>query len=264
MKADATKAFLRLLDIMDDLRAKCPWDKKQTLESLRYLSIEEVYELSDAILEKDHEAIKGELGDLFLHLVFYSKIESEKGNFDVTEVLNTVCEKLIRRHPHIYGNINAEDEEAVRKNWEQLKLEEKKSKGEKERTLSGVPASLPALVKAQRIQEKARGVGFDWQHPAPVWAKVQEEVNELREHIDENHQLRNPEAAEEEFGDLLFALVNYARFIGINPENALEKTNKKFIKRFEYIEDQAQKNNTSLPEMQLEEMELLWQKAKGL
>lgn len=262
MQDPRAQAFLRLLQIMDDLRAKCPWDKKQTLESLRHLSIEEVFELSDAILDKDFEGIKGELGDLFLHLAFYSKIASEQGQFEVTDVLNTVCEKLIRRHPHIYGDIKAESEDEVRKNWEQLKLEEKKAKGEKKRTLSGVPRSLPALVKAQRIQEKARGVGFDWKSPEPVWEKVQEEVREFQENIDEKHQATDREQAEAEFGDLLFALINYARFVGINPETALEKTNKKFIRRFEFIEENAEQQGKEITAMSLEEMEALWQAAK--
>lgn len=262
MQDPRAKAFLRLLQIMDDLRAKCPWDKKQTLNSLRHLSIEEVFELSDAILDKDFEGIKGELGDLFLHLAFYSKIASEQGKFEVTDVLNAVCEKLIHRHPHIYGDIKAESEDEVLKNWEQLKLEEKKAKGEKKRTLSGVPRSLPALVKAQRIQEKARGVGFDWESPEPVWEKVQEEVREFQENIDEKHQATDLEQAEAEFGDLLFALINYARFVGINPETALEKTNKKFIRRFEFIEESAEQQGKEITSMSLEEMEALWQAAK--
>ncbi|WP_291720256.1 nucleoside triphosphate pyrophosphohydrolase [Bernardetia sp.] len=273
---EPTKAFQRLLFVMDDLRANCPWDKKQTLESLRYLTIEEVYELSDAILSKDNpngmQEIKKELGDLMLHLVFYSKIASETEHFDITDVLNSVCEKLIHRHPHIYSDIIAETEAEVKLNWERIKLKEKGSSdslGKKQKSLfEGVPKSMPALVKAVRIQEKARGVGFDWDKATDVWQKVQEEEKELFEHVDisddTNHKVINQEEAEQEFGDLLFSMINYARFLGINPENALEKTNRKFISRFEFLETEAQKDGKKLEEMTLAEMETYWQRAKNI
>src|SRR6185437_11653112 len=217
-------AFKRLVTIMDDLRLNCPWDKKQTLESLRHLTIEETYELSDAILSADMPEIKKELGDIMLHLVFYSRIASETNDFNITDVLNGVCDKLINRHPHIYSDVEVRDENDVKRNWEQIKLKE----GNRS-VLGGVPASLPALVKASRIQEKARGVGFDWEEKSQVWAKVEEEMQEFRNEFN----------AEDEFGDLLFSLINYARFININPEDALEKTNRKFIKRFQYLEGKA-------------------------
>ncbi len=255
-KAEKLEAFARLLDIMDELREKCPWDRKQTMESLRYLSIEEVYELSDAILENNFEEVKKELGDLMLHMVFYAKIASETHTFDIADVLQAICEKLIARHPHIYGNVQADDEEAVRENWELLKLKEKKDK----RLLEGVPTSLPALVKAVRIQEKARGVGFDWDDKAQVWEKVQEELEEFHHEAEANSA--NQDAMEAEFGDVLFSLVNYARFVGINPETALEKTNKKFIRRFNYIEEQGKAEGKPLAEMTLPEMERYWQEAK--
>jgi XTP/dITP diphosphohydrolase len=247
------KAFERLLVIMDELRENCPWDKKQTLESLRHLTIEETYELCDAILEKDMEGIKGELGDLFLHLVFYAKIASETKHFDVADVLNGVCEKLIHRHPHIYGDVKVENEEDVKRNWEQLKLKEGKKS-----VLQGVPASLPALVKATRIQDKARGVGFDWDHKSQVWDKVQEEIAEFQ------HEEKQGDLAkmEDEFGDVLFSMVNYARFVGINPEDALERTNKKFIKRFTFLEEEVNKQGKNMKDMSLMEMEAIWQKAK--
>ena len=247
------KAFERLLVIMDELRENCPWDKKQTLESLRHLTIEETYELCDAILEKDMEGIKGELGDLFLHLVFYAKIASETKHFDVADVLNGVCEKLIHRHPHIYGDVKVENEEDVKRNWEQLKLKEGKKS-----VLQGVPASLPALVKATRIQDKARGVGFDWDNKSQVWDKVQEEIAEFQ------HEEKQGDLAkmEDEFGDVLFSMVNYARFIGINPEDALERTNKKFIKRFTFLEEEVNKQGKNMKDMSLMEMEAIWQKAK--
>lgn len=251
---------------MNELREQCPWDKKQTLESIRYLSIEEVYELSDAILTRDLEEVKKELGDLFLHIVFYAKIASETQDFDIGDVLEGICEKLIRRHPHIYGEISAEDEETVKRNWEKIKLEEKSEKGHKQTVLGGVPKSLPALVKAQRIQEKARGVGFDWENANQVWEKVQEEVSELNAELKKaentNNQDANKEKIEEEFGDLLFSLINYARFIGVNPETALEKTNLKFIQRFNYLEEQSQKEGKNWDVMSLEEMEEYWQEAK--
>lgn len=248
------KAFERLLNIMDELRAKCPWDMKQTMESLRHLSIEEMYELSDAILENDMQEIKKELGDIMLHLVFYAKIGSETRQFDITDVLNAVCEKLIVRHPHIYGDIKVTSEEEVKANWEKIKLRE----GNKS-VLEGVPSSLPSMVKASRIQEKARGVGFDWDNREQVWEKVQEELNEFKEEID-----TNKEKASDEFGDLLFSLINYARFVDINPDEALERTNKKFIKRFQYLETASAADGKKLGEMTLNEMDHYWNLAKGL
>lgn len=277
-QTEPTKAFQRLLFVMDDLRQNCPWDKKQTLESLRYLTIEEVYELSDAILSKNDEnnpnakqEIKKELGDLMLHIVFYSKMASETNDFDITDVLNSVCEKLIHRHPHIYSNVIAETEKEVKLNWERIKLQEKSNSDsnseQKIKSLfEGVPKSMPALVKAIRIQEKARGVGFDWDKATDVWEKVKEEETELFEHIDTSdetiHKVTNQEEAENEFGDLLFSMINYARFLGINPENALEKTNRKFISRFEFLETEAHKDGKKLENMTLAEMENYWQKAK--
>jgi XTP/dITP diphosphohydrolase len=244
-------AFERLLIIMDELREKCPWDRKQTMESLRYLSIEELYELSDAILEGDYTEIKKELGDLMLHLVFYAKIASEQGHFDIADVLNGVCDKLIERHPHIYGDVKVQDEEEVKRNWESIKLKEGKKS-----VLEGVPKSLPALVKAQRIQEKAKGVGFEWKLTEDVWMKVEEELQEFKAAaLDEKKK-------EEEFGDLLFSLINYARFMGINPENALERTNKKFIRRFQYIEQKALEQDKNLQDMTLDEMDVYWNEAK--
>jgi XTP/dITP diphosphohydrolase len=254
------EAFDRLLTIMDDLRAKCPWDMKQTFESLRHLTIEETYELSDAILEGDKTEIKKEIGDLMLHMAFYSKLGSETNDFDMADVLNAISEKLIHRHPHIYGNVVADTEEQVKANWEALKLKE----GNKS-VLEGVPKSLPALVKAMRIQEKARGVGFDWDDKSQVWAKVQEEMEEFKAHFNaESGQVLDPEKAEAEFGDLMFSLVNYARFIDLNPETALERTNKKFIKRFQHIEKRAAENGQTLPTMTLAEMDAYWNEAKGL
>lgn len=253
-------AFDRLLTIMDELREQCPWDKKQTMDTLRHLTIEETYELSDAILEKDLPEIKKELGDIMLHLVFYSKIASETGDFDVADVLHAICDKLVSRHPHIYGDVIAETEEEVKRNWEQLKLKE----GNKS-VLGGVPQSLPALVKSMRIQEKARGVGFDWEEKSQVWAKVEEEMDEFKEMFDvENDVAIDKEKAEGEFGDLLFSLVNYARFIDINPETALERTNKKFIKRFQYLEEKAKEANKNLKDMTLAEMDIFWEEAKKL
>ena len=251
------QAFGRLLDVMDDLREKCPWDKKQTFESLSHLTIEETYELVDAIIEKDLTEIRKELGDLFLHMVFYSKIGSETGDFDVADVLNGVCEKLIERHPHIYGDVIAETEEEVKQNWEQIKLKEK---GGNKTILEGVPKSLPAMVKSQRIQEKARGAGFDWDKKEQVWEKVNEELQEFEEVSNSNNQ----EEMENEFGDLIFSLINYARFINVNPENALERTNKKFIKRFNYLESESKKDGKELTKMSLEEMDKYWNKAKTL
>lgn len=253
-------AFERLLNIMDDLRAKCPWDMKQTMESLRHLTIEEVYELSDSVLDNDLPEIKKELGDLMLHLVFYAKIGSEQNAFDISDVLNGICEKLISRHPHIYGDVIVNNEEDVKRNWEQLKLKE----GNKS-VLEGVPVSLPALVKASRIQEKARGVGFDWDKKEQVWEKVEEELQEFKEHFNAtNNEIIDKINAEKEFGDLLFSLINYARFIDINPENALEKTNKKFIKRFQYLEEKAKEQGKALKDMSLAEMDIFWEEAKKL
>ncbi len=253
-------AFDRLLNVMDDLRAQCPWDKKQTMHSLRHLTIEETYELSDAIMENDLPEIKKELGDILLHIVFYAKIASETGAFEIADVLHGICEKLIVRHPHIYGTVKADTEEQVKQNWEQIKLKE----GNKS-VLGGVPASLPALVKAMRIQEKARGAGFDWEEKQQVWEKVEEEMQEFKEHFNaEDNSVIDKEKAEGEFGDLLFSLVNYARFIDINPETALERTNKKFIKRFNYLETQSRADGKQLHEMTLAEMDEYWNKAKTL
>ncbi|MGG6231426.1 nucleoside triphosphate pyrophosphohydrolase [Tenacibaculum sp. SDUM215027] len=246
-------AFNRLLDIMDDLREKCPWDKKQTLESLRHLTIEETYELADAILDNDLNEIKKELGDVLLHIVFYAKIGSEKQAFDIADVANSISDKLIDRHPHIYGDVVVENEEDVKKNWEKLKLKEGKKS-----VLEGVPKSLPAVVKANRIQDKVAGVGFDWEEPHQVWEKVQEELSELNDEIKNNNQ----EQIEKEFGDVLFSMINYARFIGVNPENALEKTNKKFINRFQYLEEAAKKEGKQLSDMTLAEMDVHWEDSK--
>ena len=255
-----SSAFERLLNIMDDLRAKCPWDKKQTLETLRHLTIEETYELSDAILEGDMLEVKKELGDLLLHLAFYAKIGSETKDFDMTDVANSICEKLINRHPHIYGDVVAETEEQVKQNWEQIKLKE----GNKS-VLSGVPKSLPALIKASRIQEKARGVGFDWDNKEDVWLKVEEELAEFKAEFDTAaNEAIDKEKAEAEFGDLLFSLINYARFININPEDALEKTNKKFIKRFQHLEARVVETGKLLQDMTLVEMDIFWNEAKKL
>ena len=253
-------SFERLLQIMDDLRQQCPWDKKQTLETLRHLTIEETYELSDAILEGDMQEIRKELGDLMLHLVFYAKIGSETNDFTITDVLNGICEKLINRHPHIYGDVVAETEDQVKQNWEQIKLKE----GNKS-VLAGVPSSLPALIKASRIQEKARGVGFDWEEKQQVWEKVEEELQEFKNEFNvDNNQEIDREKAEGEFGDLLFSLINYARFININPEDALEKTNRKFIKRFKYLESKSSALGKSLKDMTLAEMDVFWNEAKKL
>lgn len=253
-------AFLRLLTVLDTLRTQCPWDKKQTMETLRHLTIEETYELSDSILDGNMQEIKKELGDLMMHLVFYARIASETNDFNITDVLNGVCDKLISRHPHIYGDVEVNNEEDVKRNWEQLKLKE----GNKS-VLGGVPSSLPALVKAGRIQEKARGVGFDWEEKEQVWAKVEEELQEFKNEFNVvNNEAIDVEKAEGEFGDLLFSLVNYARFININPENALEKTNKKFIKRFQFLESKARENGKALQDMTLAEMDVYWNEAKKL
>jgi XTP/dITP diphosphohydrolase len=249
------EALSRLLDIMNDLREKCPWDKKQTFESLRTLTLEEAYELADAIADNDLEEVKKELGDLLLHIVFYSKLGAETKAFDIADVANGICEKLISRHPHIYGDVQVKNEEEVKQNWEKLKLKEGKKS-----VLQGVPRGLSSVIKAQRIQEKAAGVGFEWEQTEQVIDKVKEEWGEFEEEV----QKGSISKMEEEFGDLLFSLINLSRFLKINPENALEATNKKFIKRFQYIEEQAQKANTSLSEMSLEEMDQLWNAAKNL
>ncbi|MEM8763933.1 MAG: nucleoside triphosphate pyrophosphohydrolase [Bacteroidota bacterium] len=248
-------AFARLLNIMDELREKCPWDRKQTMQSLRHLTIEETYELGDAILENDLEEVKKELGDLLLHIVFYAKIGSEQKAFDIADVAHGICEKLISRHPHIYGNVEVEDEDDVKRNWENLKLKEGKKS-----VLEGVPQSLPALVKANRIQEKVAGVGFDWEEPQQVFAKLTEELDEFQEEVKKGDN----EKMEAEFGDVLFSMVNYARFLDINPENALERTNKKFIKRFQYLEKKAKEGGKTLKEMSLAEMDVFWEEAKQL
>jgi len=252
-RKDQLDAFNRLLDIMDDLREKCPWDQKQTFESLRHLTIEETYELADAILENDLPEIKKELGDVLLHIIFYAKIASEKKAFDIGDVATAISEKLIHRHPHIYGNIKVNNEEDVKRNWEQLKLKEGKKS-----VLEGVPQSLPAVIKASRIQEKVAGIGFDWEQPEQVWDKVQEELSELNEEI----KAGNSENIEKEFGDVLFSMINYARFINVNPENALEKTNKKFINRFQYLERESKKEGKNLADMSLAEMDIYWEKSK--
>jgi len=249
------QAFNRLLDIMDDLREKCPWDKKQTLQSLRHLTIEETYELGDAILNNNLDEVKKELGDLLLHIVFYAKIGSEKEAFDIADVANEISDKLIHRHPHIYGDVVVTDEEEVKQNWEKLKLKEGKQS-----VLEGVPNGLPAMVKASRIQDKVKGVGFDWEVPEQVWEKVQEELQELNEEVVSG----NHDRIESEFGDVLFSMINYARFIKVNPEDALERTNKKFIKRFQYLEQKVNEMGKSLADMTLAEMDVYWNEAKKL
>ena len=246
-------AFNRLLDIMDDLREKCPWDKKQTMQTLRHLTIEETYELADAIIDEDLQEVKKELGDVLLHIVFYAKIGSEKNAFDIADVANSISDKLVDRHPHIYGDVTVENEDDVKRNWEQLKLKEGKNS-----VLEGVPKSLPAVVKANRIQDKVAGIGFDWEKPEQVWEKVQEELSELNDEIKQGNQKN----IEKEFGDVLFSMINYARFIGVNPENALEKTNKKFINRFQYLEQKAKEKGTPLSEMSLAEMDVFWNESK--
>ena len=246
------KAFERLLTIMNDLREKCPWDQKQTFETLRQLTIEETYELADAISSNDMESIKGELGDLFLHLVFYAKLGGEQGKFNVTDVLNQICDKLIHRHPHVYGDVEVSNEEEVKANWEKLKLLEGKKS-----VLEGVPVSLPALVKATRIQEKVKGIGFEWSDREDVWKKVEEELGEFKAEVDSNS-----DKIEEEFGDLLFSLVNFSRFIGVSPENALAKTNNKFIDRFRLMEELIQEDSLDIKDMNLKEMDQYWEKAK--
>ncbi|MBO6607183.1 nucleoside triphosphate pyrophosphohydrolase [Psychroserpens sp.] len=254
-KTQQLQAFERLLIIMDELREQCPWDKKQTLQSLRHLTIEEVYELGDAILDNDLDEIKKELGDVLLHIVFYSKIGSESGAFDIADVCHTICDKLIERHPHIYSDVKVENEEDVKRNWEQLKLKEGKSS-----VLEGVPKSLPAMVKANRIQDKVAGVGFDWEQPYQVLAKVHEELDELEDEVNQG----DTDKIESEFGDVLFAMINYARFLKVDPESALERTNKKFIKRFKYLEEKSKALNKSLADMSLAEMDIYWDEAKKL
>jgi len=249
------QAFDRLLTIMDELREKCPWDRKQTMESLRHLTIEETYELGDAILENNLNEVKKELGDVLLHIVFYAKIGSETHDFDIADVAHGICEKLINRHPHIYGDIEVEDDNEVKRNWENIKLKEGKKS-----VLQGVPQSLPALVKANRIQEKVAGVGFDWERPEQVFEKLQEELGELQEEVKVAHS----DNIENEFGDVLFSMVNYARFLGVNPENALERTNKKFIQRFQYLEAKARDMGKGLNDMSLAEMDVFWKEAKTL
>ena len=248
------QAFDRLLTVMDELREQCPWDKKQTMETLRHLTIEEVYELGDAILDKDLDEVKKELGDVLLHIVFYSRIGSETNDFDIADVCNSICDKLVERHPHIYGDVKVENEEDVKRNWEQIKLKEKG----KTSVLQGVPTSLPAMVKANRIQDKVSGVGFDWEYPEQVYEKVEEELNELKVEVANG----DADKMESELGDVLFSLINYARFLKINPENALERTNKKFIKRFQYLEAKSREINKPLSEMTLSEMDVFWEEAK--
>ena len=250
---DKLAAFERLLTIMDELRQQCPWDRKQTMDSLRHLTIEETYELTDAIMDGNMEEIKKEIGDIMLHMVFYSKIASEQNAFDMADSLNSICDKLVDRHPHIYGGVEVQNEEEVKANWEKLKLKEGKKS-----VLEGVPKSLPPLVKAVRIQDKARGVGFDWEHKDQVWEKVQEEIAEFKAEAE-----AETDKVEEEFGDVLFSLVNYARFKGINPDDALEKTNKKFISRFQFLELESAKDGKKMGEMSLEEMDFYWERAKA-
>ena len=254
-RAKQLRAFERLLTIMDELREQCPLDKKQTIQSLRHLTIEETYELGDAILDDNLEQVKNELGDLLLHIVFYSKIASETKTFDIADVANAICEKLIHRHPHVYGDVKVSNEHEVKENWEQLKLKEGKTS-----VLEGVPRSLPALIKASRIQEKVAGVGFDWENSNQVWEKVQEELLEFKLELDIGDKV----SMDKEFGDVLFSLINYARSVDINPENALELTNKKFIKRFQFLEHKAKEMQKSLHDMTLDEMDVFWEEAKGI
>ncbi|PHR96501.1 MAG: nucleoside triphosphate pyrophosphohydrolase [Leeuwenhoekiella sp.] len=254
-REDQLQAIDRLLTIMNELREQCPWDRKQTMQTLRHLTIEETYELGDAILDNDLDEVKKELGDLLLHIVFYAKIGSETGDFDIADVAKGICEKLISRHPHIYGDVDVENEEDVKRNWENLKLKEGKKS-----VLEGVPKSLPALVKASRIQDKVAGVGFDWEEPQQVFEKLQEELAELQEEVN----AQDPEKIEAEFGDVLFSMINYARFLKVDPESALERTNKKFIKRFQYLEAKAKEKNKDLRDMTLREMDVFWEEAKKL
>lgn len=252
---DKLKAFERLLTIMDELREQCPWDKKQTLESLRHLTIEETYELSDAIISNDLNELKGEIGDLMLHMVFYAKIADEQNEFDIADVLNAICDKLVHRHPHIYGDVQVSSEEEVKANWEKLKLKEGKTS-----VLQGVPKSLPALVKATRIQDKVKGIGFEWDNQDQVWDKVNEEIKEFQDEV----KLGDKDKMEEEFGDVLFSLINYARWVDINPEDALSRTNQKFIKRFQWMEAETKKDGKSISDMPLSEMDLYWEQAKKM
>ncbi|WP_127141396.1 nucleoside triphosphate pyrophosphohydrolase [Flagellimonas marinaquae] len=254
-RTEQLAAFDRLLTIMDELREQCPWDRKQTMQTLRHLTIEETYELGDAILDNDLEEVKKELGDILLHIVFYAKIGSETQDFDIADVANGICEKLINRHPHIYGDVKVENEEEVKQNWENIKLKEGKKS-----VLEGVPNGLPSLVKANRIQDKVAGVGFDWEKPEQVFEKLKEELAELQEEV----RTQDADKMESEFGDVLFSMVNYARFLKINPENALERTNKKFIKRFQYLEKKAKENGKSMKDMTLAEMDVYWEEAKKL
>ncbi|OEK06923.1 nucleoside triphosphate pyrophosphohydrolase [Roseivirga misakiensis] len=260
-RKEKLEAFDRLLTIMDELRLNCPWDKKQTLETIRHLTIEETYELSDAIINENLDEVKKEIGDLMLHMVFYSKIADEKGAFDVADALSAISDKLVHRHPHIYGDVQADDEEAVKANWEKIKLKEKGNVS----VLGGVPNSLPALVKAIRIQDKARGIGFDWEKKEQVWEKVEEEMQEFKDefNVDSDTPI-DKQKAQAEFGDLLFSLVNYSRFIDIDPEEALERTNLKFIKRFQYLESESQKDGKSISDMSLDEMDEYWERAKSI
>ncbi|MEP2280989.1 nucleoside triphosphate pyrophosphohydrolase [Maribacter sp.] len=252
-RKEQLEALDRLLTIMDELREQCPWDKKQTMQSLRHLTIEETYELGDAILDNNLNEVKMELGDVLLHIIFYAKIGSETNDFDIADVANAICDKLVNRHPHIYGDVKVIDAEDVKRNWEQIKLKEGKKS-----VLEGVPRSLPALVKANRIQDKVSGVGFDWEEPQQVFEKVQEELGELQVEVEAG----NKEKIEAEFGDVLFSMINYARFLGVNPENALERTNKKFIKRFQYLETKAKEVGKVMSDMSLEEMDVFWNEAK--
>ena len=259
-RAAHLEAFGRLLDIMDDLREKCPWDRKQTFESLRHLTIEETYELADAILDADVEEIKKETGDLLLHMVFYAKLGSElpkeQGGYDIADALHSICDKLVERHPHIYGDVEANDEETVKANWEKLKLKEGKKS-----VLEGVPRSLPSLVKAYRVQDKVRGVGFDWDHVGQVWEKVQEELNELQDEL--NAPQVNPDRVADEFGDVMFAMINYARFLDVNPDEALERTTRRFIARFQHLEQAVAQDGKDLADMDLGEMDAYWDRAKS-
>ena len=253
-------ALQRLLGIMNDLRSGCPWDRKQTMQSLRHLTIEETYELSDAILSDDHQEIRKELGDLLLHIIFYSKIAHEQEHFDLADVIESLCDKLVRRHPHVYGDEQIDNPEDVKRNWEQIKLQEQADRGEQQSVLAGVPQSLPALLKALRIQDKVRGVGFEWDNAEQVWAKVEEEMQEFHDEVKAAGEINAK--AELEFGDLLFSLVNYARFVGINPETALERTNQKFSRRFQHIEQAIAEDGKDLTEMPLDEMDQYWERAK--
>jgi XTP/dITP diphosphohydrolase len=250
-------AFLKLLKIMDELREQCPWDKEQTIESIRHLTIEETFELSDAILKNDLNEIKKELGDILLHIVFYSRIASETNAFNITDVINSLCEKLVFRHPHIYGDVKADNPDQVKQNWEQLK---QKEKGGNKTVMAGVPNSMPALLKAYRIQEKAKAVGFDWEEPGQVFEKVKEELSEFESEV----LNKNRESAEKEFGDILFSLINYARFVNINPEDALEQTNQKFMKRFSYMEEKVKAQGKQISECRLAELDEYWNEAKKL